>query len=76
VPVEPEHPLTAGDLACLSDGWRAQLNRAAMAANASEAIALIEGIRADHPPVAAELTRLVNGFRFDVIMEVTRPLLD
>ena len=76
VPVEPERPLTAGDLACLSDGWRAQLNRAAMAANANEAIALIEGIRADHPPVAAELTRLVNGFRFDVIMEVTSPLLD
>ncbi len=76
LPVEPEHPLTAGDLTCLPDEWRIQLNRAAMAANADEAVALIEGIRADHPPLAAELIRLVNGFRFDIIMEVTNLLLD
>jgi signal transduction histidine kinase/DNA-binding NarL/FixJ family response regulator/HAMP domain-containing protein len=70
VPVAPGQPLTADDLAPLPAEWRAQLKRAAMAANADEACALIERIRAEHSPLADELGRLVNGFRFDIIMDV------
>jgi signal transduction histidine kinase/DNA-binding NarL/FixJ family response regulator len=71
VPVEPEQPLTAADLASLPADWLAQLNRAAMAANAEEASALIARIREEYSPLADELARLVSGFRFDIIMEVT-----
>ena len=74
--IEPDRPLTAADLACLPAEWRAQLHRAARAANADEVFALIETIRMDHVPLAAELARLVNSFRFDIIMEVADPLLD
>jgi DNA-binding response OmpR family regulator len=70
-PIGVEPSLTCDDLAGLPPEWRAQLNRAVMAANAEEASAIIEQIGVSHPALAAELARLVRSFRFDILMDVT-----
>lgn len=63
--------LSTDDLIHLPDDWLLQLNRAAMAANADDVSALIEQIRDQHTTLANELSRLVNGFRFDILMEMS-----
>jgi signal transduction histidine kinase/DNA-binding NarL/FixJ family response regulator len=70
-PISAGPDVTSVDLAGMPSEWRAQLNRAAMAASADEAAALIDSIRAEHPALADELTRLVSSFRFDILMEAT-----
>jgi len=65
-----------GNMTGLPREWQTRLNQAARAANADDAIALIECVRPEHPALAAELTRLVSEFRFDTLMNVTDELLD
>ncbi len=77
LPLAPAEILNPGDLASLASEDLSRLNHAAMAANADEALAVIEKLRADHPALAGELSRLVNSFRFDIIMDITnRPVMN
>lgn len=75
IPGSAEPSLSFDNLAELPTVWLSQLNCAARAASAEEALTVIEQIRGEHPALADELARLVNGFRFDILMDITSRLV-
>lgn len=67
-PPQPKHQWSAADLADLPAEWVTQLHRTASIADFEATHKLIEAIHLDHSALAAKLTELVNGFRFDTIV--------
>jgi CheY-like chemotaxis protein len=72
-PIDPVLNLTRDTLQGFTSEDLARLNHAAMAANADEALSVIEELRTQEPAIAKELARLVTSFRFDILMELTTP---
>lgn len=63
--------LTPDVLRELPPEWCARLSQVAKAAKAEESLQLIEQIRAEHPVIAEALTKLVDNFRFDILMNLS-----
>ncbi|MGB3309183.1 MAG: MHYT domain-containing protein [Nodosilinea sp.] len=69
-----EHrPLTQADFSCLSPDWLSQIHQAAQAADDRRVRQLIAQLSSDQESLAERLTRLVNDFRLDVIIDLTVP---
>ncbi len=64
--------LSPESLAVLPDDLIAALHSAALQADGDQMLALLDQIRGQQPAVAKALHKLVNNFRFDVIMELTQ----
>jgi two-component system sensor histidine kinase/response regulator len=64
--------IQASDLTIMSSQWIEQLHQAAMRVNSKLIGQLIQEIPQEQSYVANALTELVNQFRFDVIMELTK----
>ncbi|NEP13370.1 MAG: MEKHLA domain-containing protein [Symploca sp. SIO2C1] len=60
------------DLSVMPREWLCQINLAAEACNDEKIIALIEQIPDQHVEVKSALTKLVNGFRVDLIFDLTQ----
>jgi len=65
--------LEAEDLSILPAEWRSKLHQAASQADSEMVLELLRGLDADHTELAGALEDLGRNFRFDVIMELTRP---
>ncbi len=62
--------LTPGALSGLPSDWVAEVHHAATQADAEMILGLIEQIQGEHEGMARALRDLVNGFRFDKIMDL------
>ncbi len=60
------------DLSVMPREWLCQINLAAEACNDEKIIVLIEQIPEQHKEVKSALTKLVNGFRVDLIFDLTQ----
>ena len=67
-----EADLTPELLATLPSDWVAALNAASLQADIDATLTLLDQIRDDSPPLTNALTKLVNNFRFDVLMELSQ----
>ena len=59
------------DLATVSEAWRVRLHHAATRGELDQIELLIEEIQPSHPDVAHQLNKLVEEFRFDVLVNLS-----
>ena len=64
--------LQASDLSVMSTEWLAQLHQAATELRAKEIVQLTQQIPKEHTQLAKALTALVDNFRFDTIINLTK----
>ncbi|MBW8010419.1 MAG: response regulator [Chloroflexi bacterium] len=69
-PIETSQ-LTPAALASLPSDWVAELHRAASRADSELILELVERIRLQEPDLAGALVKMVDNFRFEVIMDIT-----
>ncbi|MCL4248013.1 MAG: response regulator [Anaerolineae bacterium] len=55
--------------------WVTELHNVAMSAKREQSLQVIEKISQTHPAISASLIELVNSFRFDKIMALTKPIV-
>jgi PAS domain S-box-containing protein len=68
--------LSPNDLRIMSKEWLTKVHTAALAINDQEVTKLIQEIPATHSELVQSLTELVDNFRMDIIIELTRECLD
>jgi CheY-like chemotaxis protein len=64
--------LTSQALAALPTDWVEALHAAALMADGDQTEVLLDQIRDQHPALANAIAKLVNEFRFDIIMELSK----
>jgi len=75
-PDQPQPAATEGDLAALGEALREDLRQAAESLDLEAARALAARLEAQHPAEARTLAELLDGFRFDRIVELCCPAGD
>ncbi|MBD2484189.1 ATP-binding protein [Planktothrix sp. FACHB-1365] len=72
----PKLKLTSEDLKIMSPEWINQLYEAALEANSTQVLELIEEIPATEIDLTQFLTKVVRKFQFEQIIELTEPLIN
>ncbi len=68
-----DDPLTRESVLVLDREWQTALYQAACQADGEALLTLVEQIRDAHPERAESMAQLIYDYRFDVLMELTRP---
>lgn len=72
---DPQAVLSADALLVMPIAWREQLYHAAQSLNSQQILAVIDEIPATHHNLATQLRQLVDHFRYDLILELTRRVI-